>query len=377
MNSFQAIFRNAFVTVIFIFGSLSGLRAEGGIVLNFVFTNNHGNSVTLCAGLDAMATNGINPGIGETELPPLPPSEIFDARFLSPGSAIKLGEGTHTDLRIIQSQTVNFTEEYKISFQAGKTYKSGTLILQKSFPMQIAQLRIDGKAMKAGDSIVTQFNSGEMIIDITYNLLPVTFTLTPSSITFRLSNLDRTLPVPDTVLVTPSVAGASWNIETDEPWIALSATSGSGQSKLIIGLTTLIFLNGSTSGQVRFRSSADDPPTVLEVNVDFTTGTVNLADPLRCALEQNYPNPFGKGSPSRSATTTFCFFISESTGGSAYFRFSLYDALGRKVAGIAEGVFGTGSHSITFDGSDLDTGLYFLTFEGAGARLIKKALIIK
>ena len=37
-------------------------------------------------GLDPSATDGIDAALGESELPPLPPSGVFDARFLLPAN---------------------------------------------------------------------------------------------------------------------------------------------------------------------------------------------------------------------------------------------------------------------------------------------------
>ncbi|MCE1188790.1 MAG: T9SS type A sorting domain-containing protein [Ignavibacteria bacterium] len=45
-------------------------------------TNNQGLIKTLEFGMAPGATNGIDPTLGEYELPPLPPSDIFDARFI-------------------------------------------------------------------------------------------------------------------------------------------------------------------------------------------------------------------------------------------------------------------------------------------------------
>jgi hypothetical protein len=46
----------------------------------------------------------------------------------------------------------------------------------------------------------------------------------------------------------------------------------------------------------------------------------------------------------------------------------VYDALGREVAVLVDGVTEPGEQRATFDGSALPTGTYFVVFEAAGER---------
>lgn len=64
-----------------------------------------GKQQVLRFGLAPTATNGIDTALGESERPPLPPSGVFDARFV--GSIIKmsLGEGVLRDYRFGDSAT--------------------------------------------------------------------------------------------------------------------------------------------------------------------------------------------------------------------------------------------------------------------------------
>lgn len=49
-------------------------------------------SDTVRFGLDPTATDGIDPSLNEFELPPSPPSGIFDARFVGDGIGIPIGQ---------------------------------------------------------------------------------------------------------------------------------------------------------------------------------------------------------------------------------------------------------------------------------------------
>lgn len=56
-------------------------------------------SDTVRFGLDPIATDGIDASLNEFELPPTPPSGIFDARFVGDGIGIPIGQGMKRDYR--------------------------------------------------------------------------------------------------------------------------------------------------------------------------------------------------------------------------------------------------------------------------------------
>jgi poly(beta-D-mannuronate) lyase len=81
------------------------------------------------------------------------------------------------------------------------------------------------------------------------------------------------------------------------------------------------------------------------------------AVPASIPVVQVYPNPF------RSAVTID--FELETPG---FVQLSVYDLLGREVAKLADGTRNTGKHLITFDGSGLVPGIYFIVVEVDGLR---------
>jgi hypothetical protein len=74
-------------------------------------------------GLDPGATDTIDTGIGEAELPPLPPSGVFDARFVGDDIGINLGQGLWLDYREGDTSTAD-RRIHELKYQAG----SGTAI---------------------------------------------------------------------------------------------------------------------------------------------------------------------------------------------------------------------------------------------------------
>lgn len=93
------------VTMIIGQGS-SGWTSE----LSLVDPNGMEAGRVLTFGQDYLATDGIDPELGEYELPPVPPAGVFDARYQLPG-----GVGSPVDIRSFQGEEPTWV----IKFQAG------------------------------------------------------------------------------------------------------------------------------------------------------------------------------------------------------------------------------------------------------------------
>ena len=69
--------------------------------------------------------------------------------------------------------------------------------------------------------------------------------------------------------------------------------------------------------------------------------------PRVSALEQNYPNPF-------NPSTTICYGLPNSS----HVTLTVYSTLGQEVAILQNAEEEAGYHEITFDGSNLSSGVY-------------------
>ena len=83
-------------------------------------------------------------------------------------------------------------------------------------------------------------------------------------------------------------------------------------------------------------------------------------------LYQNYPNPF-------NPVTQIKFDLAK-TGN---VKLSVYNINGQKVAELANCVMYAGIHSVEFDGSNLNSGVYYYTLETYGKHLTRKMLLVK
>jgi hypothetical protein len=89
------------------------------------------------------------------------------------------------------------------------------------------------------------------------------------------------------------------------------------------------------------------------------------------ALSQSAPNP-----AARSATIRFAL------PAAADVRLSVYDAAGRLVRVLAEGLFAPGEHEVSWDGRDaagrpVASGVYFLRLTGPGVAASRKLTLLK
>jgi hypothetical protein len=113
------------------------------------------------------------------------------------------------------------------------------------------------------------------------------------------------------------------------------------------------------------------PPSVTAQYYHFTTEilVVGVDDDIRVNefnLEQNYPNPFN---PSTSINYTLA------EAGDVSLR--VFDVLGREVATLVNSTQNAGSYDITFDASDLASGLYIYTLKTGNFVSSKKMMLLK
>lgn len=88
--------------------------------------------------------------------------------------------------------------------------------------------------------------------------------------------------------------------------------------------------------------------------------------PSESKLHQNYPNPF-------NPVTQIKYDLAKASD----VKLNVYNISGQKVAELASGVMNAGSHSVEFDGSRLNSGVYYYTLETDGVSMTKKLILMK
>jgi hypothetical protein len=98
----------------------------------------------------------------------------------------------------------------------------------------------------------------------------------------------------------------------------------------------------------------------------FETENSQTALPSDYAITEAYPNPF-------NPTTAISYQLPTSS----FVNLSVYDVAGNKVAELVNGMRDAGSHSVTFDGSKLASGIYLYKLMAGEFTTTQKMVLMK
>jgi hypothetical protein len=113
------------------------------------------------------------------------------------------------------------------------------------------------------------------------------------------------------------------------------------------------------------------PPRVhtrtLQLIVDNTVGIVNNGGiPDKFELTQNYPNPF-------NPSTSISYALPEKS----LVTIKVFDALGREVATLINGIKEAGNYNAEFNASNLSSGIYYYTIKAGEFSATKRMVLMK
>jgi parallel beta-helix repeat protein len=131
--------------------------------------------------------------------------------------------------------------------------------------------------------------------------------------------------------------------------------------------------NGSPCVDAGNPSSPLDPDsTITDIGAFYLhqegvqPGNSDNSIPTSFALHQNYPNPF-------NPITRLAYDLPTASR----VMLSVYDILGLRIATLANGWQDAGTHQVTFDGSDLASGIYFYELSAGNYHAVRKAILLK
>lgn len=159
--------------------------------------------------------------------------------------------------------------------------------------------------------------------------------------------------------------------------ITLSGAGGNVAGELVNGAGTVVAVNNATSANP-FTLIAPSPGTYTvnagfkKPNLRWDTKSVALGSvagvrdgqPLRFALEQNFPNPF-------NPSTTITYEIQDA----ARVSLDVVDLAGRIVTTLVDAPHVPGRYRVTFQAGSLSSGVYFYRLH-AGALSVTRKLIV-
>jgi hypothetical protein len=93
---------------------------------------------------------------------------------------------------------------------------------------------------------------------------------------------------------------------------------------------------------------------------------VDLIKPLEFSLDQNYPNPF-------NPSTKINFSIPEN----GFVKLTVYNLIGEKVSELLNGHTEAGTHTLTFNAKNLNSGIYIYKLSYGDLLLTRKMVLIK
>jgi hypothetical protein len=112
--------------------------------------------------------------------------------------------------------------------------------------------------------------------------------------------------------------------------------------------------------------AGSDTSTVAVVAVTVPTSVDTDEVPEAFVLNQNYPNPF-------NPQTSIRFGLPDASNVSL----KVYDLIGREVATLINERLAAGYHTVSFDGSQVATGIYFYRINAGEYRDVRKMILIK
>tara|TARA_R110000868_G_scaffold306734_4_gene568151 strand:- start:12977 stop:15076 length:2100 start_codon:yes stop_codon:yes gene_type:complete len=117
-----------------------------------------------------------------------------------------------------------------------------------------------------------------------------------------------------------------------------------------------------------FRAKATDGTRFAITITPNTNSVSNETDSkvTEFALDQNYPNPF-------NPSTT----INYSVKNSGAVNISVYNLMGQKVAELVNETKSAGSYNVTWNASEVSSGMYYYRLEAGGQSLTRKMTLIK
>ncbi|WP_263784386.1 Ig-like domain-containing protein [Salinibacter grassmerensis] len=225
-----------------------------------------GGSETLPLGIDPGATAGVDSSFGESELPPAPPSGVFDARWIDDDiSPSGFGEGLPVDIRQ-GSVSSNGTRQHEIRFQVEDAATAVTIEwdLLAEVSGTIVD-KFDGSVygpveMTGNDSLTVSPGDPAALLTIDYNTAPTLDT-----------NAGTTLDEGGQVAISTDSLSAS-DPDHDPSGLTFTVTNGPTEGTLLVGGTadTAFTQQDLIDGAVTYDHTANVAPGDVPPDDAFT-----------------------------------------------------------------------------------------------------------
>ena len=148
----------------------------------------------------------------------------------------------------------------------------------------------------------------------------------------------------------------------NDKWEKIGFVEGNGNSNSPKDYTFTDNLTLTRTLYYRLKQIDTDGQSEYSKVIEVDAGII----PAEIVLEQNYPNPFNP-----STTIRFNFTHSGDV------RLSIYNLLGEQIMQLVNGFLEAGIHTVNFNASDLNSGVYLYKFETNGIIQSRKMILAK
>jgi len=358
------------LTVVLLYSTIAFGQAT--VEIPFTVEDNDGHSGTLVFGLDETATSGIDPALGEVEQPPLPPSGVFDRRFVSRPGQSELGQGTLVDIRNAPAFPFSGTYEHQIYYQTGGAGTEITVswdlppaiitgsLIQDVFGgvfynqpfVGIGSMTITNPALVTGLQIFVVYDT----------IVPVEITSFTAELTGQEVSLNWTTATEinnQGFEIERHISTSSWETIGYVPGFGTTSepkTYSYTDDNIVTG--TYIYRLKQIDYDGTFSYSDE-----IEVEVNFA--------PSDYALFQNYPNPF-------NPSTSVRFQVPQTSSVTV----KIYDMLGQEVrtlftGEVVRGIYAANWNGLNDAGLQMSSGSYIYKMVAGDFVQSKKMVLLK
>jgi hypothetical protein len=340
---------------------------QAALDIPITMSDNAGGSKAMNFGLDPTATDGIDPALGESDLPPFPPAGAFEARFwLPPFTAGALT--TYKDYRNAPAFPYTGAKEHRVKWQYTDLATALTFTYDLPLGVQITitsnnttPVWTSGPRTGSGsytlDDVDNSYVAGRIYVVYTAVIIPVEL------VSFNASVIGSSVKLDWATATETNNSGFEVQRKSENSaWEKIGFVEGAGTTTERKQYTYTDKLSAS-SGKYFYR--------LRQIDFDGTSNfsavvSADISAPVEFKLNQNYPNPF-------NPSTTVSFTIPKASN----VKLSIYNQIGQQVGELVNRNLEAGSYNYTWNAGNQSSGIYFYELQANEFKSVRKMTLIK